>query len=69
MSVPTDESPTEWMRLSDEVDGVPLWKHRGESCYVATRDMDQLLFIGAALARFDYMNGKEFCQFVAVSTR
>ncbi|WP_345367372.1 hypothetical protein [Actinoallomurus liliacearum] len=45
--------------------GVPLWRRQDEPCYVATRDTNQLLFIDAALARFDRMSGDELHQFIS----
>ncbi|GAA4619258.1 hypothetical protein GCM10023195_87000 [Actinoallomurus liliacearum] len=47
------------------VRGVPLWRRQDEPCYVATRDTNQLLFIDAALARFDRMSGDELHQFIS----
>jgi len=47
--------------------GIPLWQRHGEGFYVATRDMDQLRFVGAALAQFDRMSGREFCEYVAMA--
>jgi hypothetical protein len=45
-------------------DGIPIWQWHDESFYVATRDMDQLLFIGAVLIRFDRMSSEQFQAFV-----
>lgn len=56
--------PPGWVRLTGDVQGVPLWKRDDEACYIATRDMDLLLFIDAALSRFDQMSGKDFHDFV-----
>lgn len=56
--------PPGWGRAG-EIDGVPLWRWRNEPFHVATRDMDQLLFIGAALTRFDHMGAEEFREYVA----
>lgn len=53
-----------WIRLGAEADGVPLWRRHGEPVYVATSDMDQLRFIGAAFARFERMSPQEFTDFV-----
>lgn len=60
-----DEPPPGWIRIDEDVDGVPLWRRQDEPCYIATRDTDQLLFIDAALARFDRMSGEEFHRFVS----
>ncbi|WP_460334549.1 hypothetical protein [Actinoallomurus acanthiterrae] len=59
-TVPAGEPPPGRVRVADNVRGVPLWKRRDEPCYVATCDTDQLLFIDAALARFDRMSGRSF---------
>lgn len=56
-------TPPRWAHAGD-TDGVPLWKRDGEACYVATRDMDQLRFLGAALAWFEEMSGPELHAFV-----
>jgi hypothetical protein len=64
-TAPAGKPPPGWDRIADDVRGVPLWKRQDEPCYVATRDTDQLLFIGAALARFDRMSGEEFHEFVS----
>lgn len=53
-----------WTRLDVEVEGVPLWKHRSEEVYVATHDTDHLLFLQAALVRFEHMSPQEFTDFV-----
>lgn len=58
-------APDDWIRFPGEVLGVPLWKWRDGDFYAATRDMDQLLFIGAALTLFDEMSALEFHTFVS----
>lgn len=60
----SDHAPPGWVRVSQDVRGVPLWKRPDDTCYVATRDMEQLRFIDAALTRFDRMSALEFCAFV-----
>jgi hypothetical protein len=62
------EPPAGWNRVSDRVDAIPIWQWHDELFYVATRDMDQLLFIGVALARFDRMTGEQLQAFVMSST-
>ncbi len=57
--------PQGWTRVDGDPAGVPLWKRDGEPVYVATRDRDQLLMIGAALVRFDRMSPREFEEFVS----
>lgn len=57
-------APRGWTRLDAEVGGVPLWKADGEPVYVATDDTDQLLFLRAALVRFERMSPQEFVDFV-----
>jgi hypothetical protein len=59
-----DEVPPGWVRILADIDGVPMWRRLDEPCYVATRDMDQLRFIGAALTQFDRMSGPEYHAFV-----
>jgi hypothetical protein len=56
-------APRGWTRAG-ETDGIPLWRWRDEAFYAATRDMDQLLFVGACLIRFDQMNATEFRAYV-----
>jgi DNA/RNA-binding domain of Phe-tRNA-synthetase-like protein len=51
--------PPGWVRVG-EFDGVPLWRWREGGFHAVTSDMDQLLFIGAALVRFDEMDAKQF---------
>lgn len=51
--VPPGWSPT-W-----DLEGLPLWRWSGGRLCVATGDMDQLRFIGVALARFDRMTADE----------
>ncbi|MCO6005467.1 hypothetical protein NE236_10780 [Actinoallomurus purpureus] len=58
-NVPVGEPPHGWVRVADDVWGVPLWKRQAEPFYVATRDTDQLLFIDAALARFRRLIGSD----------
>jgi hypothetical protein len=61
-------APSGWVRVlraDGDPDGVPLWRWRHGPCYVATRDMDQLRFLGAALTRFEQMTGPELRAFVA----
>lgn len=65
MAVTAAQIPAGWVRMPDEADGVPLWQWQDQPVYAATRDMDQLLFLGAALARFDEMSAHEFHQFVS----
>lgn len=60
--------PPGWIRVPDNAGDVPLWQWHDEPVYVATRDMDQLRFIGAALVRFDQMSAEEFHEFVSSST-
>jgi hypothetical protein len=55
--------PPHWTRAG-ELNGVPLWRWKNEPFHAATGDMDQLLFIGAALACFDHMSGEEFQRYV-----
>ena len=64
---PVGEPPPGWARIGDDMQGIPLWQRHGEGFYVATRDMDQLRFVGAALAQFDRMSGREFCEYVAMA--
>lgn len=59
-----DQAPPGWVRTLADIDGVPIWRRPHEPCYVATRDMDQLRFIGAALTQFDRMSGPEYHAFV-----
>lgn len=56
-------TPPGWVHVGD-TDGVPLWKRDGEACYVATRDMDQLRFLSAALTRFEELSGPELHAFI-----
>lgn len=58
-------APPGWERAG-EVDGVPLWRWRNETFHAATRDMDQLLFVGAALTHFGHMSADEFRDYVAL---
>jgi hypothetical protein len=61
-------SPSGWVRVGDDVSGIPLWQWNGEPVYAATRDTDQLRFLGAALARFDEMSAEEFHAFMSSAT-
>lgn len=54
----------DWTHVG-EIDGRPIWRRAGEATYVAAADMDQLLFIDAALRRFDRMEPQEFEEFIA----
>lgn len=65
MTATTAHVPPGWARVPGGTDGIPLWQWQGEPVYAATRDMDQLLFLGAALARFDHMSAEEFHEFVS----
>lgn len=56
--------PPGWIRLDTEPDGVPLFKRQGGPVYVATCDMDQLRFLGAALTHFERMTPAEFADFI-----
>lgn len=56
--------PPGWSRSDVTVGGVPLWRHDEEGVYAATRDLDQLLCIDAALRRFADMTADEFHRFV-----
>jgi hypothetical protein len=52
-------APPGWSPEAD-LSGVPLWRwHGGCPVYVATGDLDQLRFLGAALSRFDRMTAEE----------
>lgn len=51
-------APPGWAAAPD-VDGVPGWRWRGGSVYVATGDLDQLRFLDAALRHFDRMTAEE----------
>lgn len=64
IEAPNGQAPPEWLRVAATIDGVPVWRRRDERCYVATRDMDQLRFLGAALAWFDQMSGPELRAFM-----
>lgn len=55
--------PPNWTRAG-ELGGVPLWRWKNEPFHAATTDMDQLLFVGAALACFDHLSAEEFQQYV-----
>lgn len=68
MAVTAARVPDGWVRVPGEADGVPLWQWQDQPVYAATRDMDQLLFLGAALARFDEMSAEEFHEFVSSPT-
>jgi hypothetical protein len=50
--------PPGWCRVSG-TDGLPVWLWRAGSVHVATEDMDQLRYLGVALARFDRMSADE----------
>jgi hypothetical protein len=65
MAVVTSRVLSGWVRVGDDVEGVPLWRWNGQPVYAATRDTDQLLFLGAALARFDEMSAEEFHAFIS----
>ncbi len=69
MVVTTAQVPPGWVRVPGDADGIPLWQWQGEPVYAATRDMDQLRFIGAALTRFDEMDAEEFHHFVSSQAR
>ncbi len=64
MTATPDHTPPGWTFAEAEVEGVPVWKRDGEPVYVATSDLDQLRCVGAALARFAYMDASEFTDFV-----
>ncbi|WP_345431846.1 hypothetical protein [Actinoallomurus vinaceus] len=51
-------APPGWSPTPD-VDGLPLWRWAGGQVCVATGDIDQLRFLGVALARFDEMTAEE----------
>lgn len=51
-------APPGWSPAGD-ADGVPLWRWHGGDVRVATGDLDQLRFLGVALARFDRMTAEE----------
>jgi hypothetical protein len=61
MRVLPAKAPSGWTRAGN-IGRVPLWKR--EPCYVATRDMDHLRFIGSALVRFEVMSASEFHAFI-----
>ena len=65
MPVATAHGRSRWVRVGDEVSGISLWRWNDEPVYAATHDMDQLMFLGAALARFDEMSAEEFHAFVS----
>lgn len=65
MTVVRSRGLSAWVRVGDDVDGIPLWQWNGEPVYAATRDTDQLIFLGAALARFDEMSAEEFHAFIS----
>ncbi|GAA4604719.1 hypothetical protein GCM10023195_16110 [Actinoallomurus liliacearum] len=56
---------SEWTRAGTDMDGIPLWQWNGEPVYAATRDTDQLIFLGAALAWFDEMSAEDFHAFIS----
>ncbi len=56
----SETPPHGWTRLRGK-----LWRHTDHELFVATRDMDLLRFLGAALDRFDHMSPAEFDRFVA----
>ncbi|MEV5708791.1 hypothetical protein [Actinoallomurus sp. NPDC052274] len=68
MTVVTSPSLSGWARVGNDVNGIPLWQWKGEPVYAATRDTDQLLFLGAALVRFDEMSAEEFHAFISSAT-
>lgn len=51
-------APPGWCRVSGTAD-LPVWLWRAGSVHVATEDMDQLRYLGAALARFDRTSAEE----------
>lgn len=51
-------APAGWSSVPDP-GGLPWWRWAGGRICVATGDMDQLRFIGAALDRFDQMTAEE----------
>ena len=55
---------TGWTRLNDTREGIPLWRKDDAAIYVATRDLDLLRCIGAALIRFDTMSPQQLKRFV-----
>ena len=55
---------TGWTRLNDTREGVPLWRKDDAAIYVATRDLDLLRCIAAAITRFDHMSPEQFTRFV-----
>lgn len=69
MLVTTAQVPAGWVRVPGDAGGIPLWQWQGEPVYAATRDMDQLRFIDAALTRFDEMSAEEFHHFVSSAAR
>lgn len=56
-------APCAWVR-SGEIGGVPLWRWGDEAVYLATGDMDQLRFTGAALRHFDLMSADELRRYI-----
>ncbi|MFL6051726.1 MAG: hypothetical protein ACJ72W_02235, partial [Actinoallomurus sp.] len=51
--IPIDlPAPPGWSAASS-LNGIPLWEWAGGPVYVATADLDQLRFLGAALSRFE----------------
>lgn len=59
---PTPDHPTPppgWKRTGD-LGGLPLWQWTtGRPVYLATRDTDQLRYLGTALSRFDTMTAEQ----------
>lgn len=62
--IPADlPAPPGWSAAAN-LNGVPLWEWRGGGLYVATADLDQLRFLGAALSRFDRMTAEQLRAYI-----
>jgi hypothetical protein len=55
--------PPNWTRAG-EINGTPVWRWKNEPFHAVTCDMDQLLFLDAALTDFDQMTSHEFHRYV-----
>jgi hypothetical protein len=62
--IPADlPAPPGWSAAAN-LNGVPLWEWRGGGLYVATADLDQLRFLGAALSRCDRMTAEQLRAYI-----